>query len=217
MCFSAEASFTVATVAGIAGVATASRVGTRPVRWLAGIPCFFAMQQAAEGVVWLHFNGGFQATRFSLTALYIYLFFALIFWPTYVPIAVRVSEQRPWKRNVTLAALIVGLCVSAYNVLSLATREILPTVVEQSIQYGEGDISQKLTYGLAAVLVLYMSSIKKMWMIGTLAVMAFIVSEYSFHMAFISVWCFFAAIISVGLFFILKDEGPHAGVIQPRE
>ena len=206
MCFSAEASFTVGLLAGLAGVATVHQVKTPALRWLAHIPYFFAIQQSAEGVVWLYLNGKFQPTPVSLSAQYLYLFFALVFWPSYVPWAIRIAETIPVRQKICTVALVAGLCVAMFNSLQLLTTEVSPTVVGHSIHYWAGDITQQATYGLVSLGLLFVSSIPRMWIMGALSVTAFAVSGYFFSVAFVSVWCFFAAVISIGLFFILNSQ-----------
>ncbi len=45
-----------------------------------------------------------------------------------------------------------------------------------------------------------------MWILGGLALMGFVVADSLYYEAFISVWCFYAAVISIILYFILRDN-----------
>ena len=53
MCFSATASFTVAAIAGAAGVASLTQVTRKQDLLLAAFPLLFGAQQAVEGMLWL--------------------------------------------------------------------------------------------------------------------------------------------------------------------
>lgn len=208
MCVSAQASFIVGAGTGAIGLVTFKRARSTPHQWLALVPCFFALQQASEGVVWLHLKGDFQATPLSRIAQYIYLMFALVFWPAYAPFAVTMSEKVPLRRLLCSLAVVAGLLVSAFNTFQLVISSQVPAVVGHSIQYGFGDgyFPSRLTYGFVAMMPLFISSLRKMWVLGALALVGFIVSDYLYYNAFVSVWCFLAAIISVSLYLILKDN-----------
>jgi len=133
--------------------------------------------------------------------------FALVFWPAYVPFAFTMSEQMQFRRALCIAAGMGGLLVSAYNIFQLVGNTALPTVLGQSIHYGfEENYPARLTYGIVTMMPLFISNLRKMWILGALALLGFVVSDYLYNTVFISVWCFFAATISVLLYFILKDN-----------
>ena len=208
MCVSAQASFIVGAGTGAIGLATLRRARSTPRQSLALVPCFFALQQASEGVVWLHMNGDFHVTPLSRMAQYLYLIFALVFWPAYAPFAVTMAEQMPLRRTICKLGLAAGLLVAGYNVFQLVISTETPRVVGQSIQYGygEGYFPERLIYGFVALIPLFISSLRKLWMLGALAFIGFVTSDYLYYSAFISVWCFLAATICVLLYFILKDN-----------
>jgi len=208
MCVSAQASFIVGAGTGVIGLATFKRARSTPRQWLALVPGFFALQQASEGFVWLHLNGAFHATPLSRIAQYIYLMFALVFWPAYAPFAVTMSEKVRFRRILCSLVVVAGLVVSTFNMFQLVASSRSPAVVGQSIQYGygEGYFPSRLAYGFVALMPLFISSLRKMWILGVLALFGFVISDYLYYGAFISIWCFFAAIISILLYFILKDN-----------
>ena len=214
MCFSAQASFVVAAGTGSIGLATFNRERSSSLRWLALAPGFFALQQASEGLVWLHLNGNIEAAPLSRIAQYIYLTFAMVFWPTYAPFAVTMSEKIRFRRCLCSLVVVVGLLMSAFNAYQLVISSEAPAVLGHSIKYGygDGDFSWRLTYGIVSLIPLFISSLRKMWILGTLALLGFVVSDSLYYEAFVSVWCFYAAVISIALYLILKDneENPSA-------
>ncbi len=210
MCISAEASFAVGVGAGITGVATLQCTGAKTLPWLAAVPALFAVQQCAEGVVWLYLNGGFHQTPVSLIAQYVYLAFAYIWWPSYTPLAVALAEPVPWRRRWSFVAVVGGLCISAFDGYYLLTTDLSPTVVGHSIQYGHGALNARMTYGMVSLLPLFITSLPKLWVLGALSLVTFIVSDVFFSLTFISVWCLLAAVSSVVLWYVVKHYGETA-------
>src|SRR5262249_42575055 len=105
MCFSAQASFTTGAAlvpAGIYCVQTACRKDRRFVL-LALVPLGFAIQQCSEGFVWL----GLDYKDLTLVRQWsvVYLFFALAFWPFWIPFSLLMPETRP-KVRATFAFLV---------------------------------------------------------------------------------------------------------------
>ncbi|MGE0823729.1 MAG: DUF6629 family protein [Candidatus Binatia bacterium] len=207
MCISAEASFAVGVGVGLTGVATLQCAGAKSLPWLAAVPALFAVQQCAEGVVWLYLNGEFHRTPVSLTAQYAYLTFALIWWPSYMPLAIALAEPVPWRRRWAFAATLGGVCVSAFDVHYLLTTDLLPTVVGHSIQYGHGALTARMTYGIVSLLPMFVSSLPKLWILGALSFSTFVVADLFFPLTFISVWCLLAAISAIGLWVVVNNYG----------
>jgi len=98
MCFSAEASFAVAGVLTVVGWYTNKCVKTKQQKPFALIPWLFAIQQAAEGFVWLSAKGHI-ALCWGLYASYIFLLFALAIWPVWIPFSLLALERGHSKRT----------------------------------------------------------------------------------------------------------------------
>src|SRR5579862_5811777 len=138
MCFSAEASFAVGAVllpAGAYCVQTALRKN-RSYLVLAAIPLCFSAQQFCEGVVWLGLgrNDGALSERASLG----FLFFALAFWPFWIPLSALLLETQPTRKwligFITLLSLAWGLVL--YNpIVQDPQRWLTIQVVHHSVQY----------------------------------------------------------------------------------
>ena len=91
MCFSATASFVTAGTTAIIGVVALTRANGPRELPLAATPILFALQQGIEGLLWLDLPvapDGPLSTGLTL----LYLFFAEVFWPIFVPIAVLLVE-----------------------------------------------------------------------------------------------------------------------------
>lgn len=206
MCFSAEASFTVGTILGVIGVATLKQVHHWSRLLISLIPLLFAIQQIMEGIIWVHMDGEFISTPFSETIVYLYLFFAWVLWPVYIPITFLLSEKVPWKRYTCIICLLIGIVLTANNMQALFSEEIILSILGNSLFYGSSPAYDNMLYGIAIILPIFISSIPGMWVFGAGLLITFIVSQIIYALTFTSVWCFFCAAVSILLFRILKKE-----------
>jgi hypothetical protein len=209
MCFSAEASFAASGVLVPAGGFCLWSALRKQPRYLplAAIPLFFGVQQASEGVVWLALGKG--DTELVRPAALIFLFFAVAFWPMWIPLQAAVAEPIPWRRWLLAALAAVNTLWFWYLFWPLAVGPASLLQVEMvhhsiSYQFSELNVYQyvpliwlRLLYVLSVALPFVVASRSLgLWpgiVIGASAVVAVVAFEY----AFVSVWCFFAAILSV--------------------
>ena len=197
MCFSATASFSAGVV--LLGLGSLTLRAARHPRQipLAAIPLLFAVQQLVEGVIWMTFR--YEAPVLNGAMTHVYSFFSHVLWPIYVPIAVLLVEPRGWRRTAMAAFVAVGLAVGAYLMYALVTFPIISRPTGQHIEY----VSPHFL--AAAVMILYLlsttvspmlSSHRMVKLFGVLAFLSFATAYYFYTNWFISVWCFFAAILS---------------------
>lgn len=194
MCFSATASFTVSavlTVVGVYSVFTTLQHRTYRFLAIAFIPILFAIQQSLEGFVWLYWQPVF---------IWSYLFFAYFFWPVWVPFALLIFERK--KKVLFLSFLVWGIIVGglSYGYLLWNPNEVQAKIVSHSICYRNSclpNIFKVMLYGLATIVPPLFSSSRKIQFLGILFAVSAIVSYIVYYYAFASVWCFFAAIISI--------------------
>lgn len=195
MCFSAEASFVSASVLGVIGLATLAKVKNPRHYLLALIPLFFGLQQFFEGLVWI----GLEFAQYG------YLYFAYLIWPVWVPLSLYYLEKEPGRRSLILIFLLLGFLVSAIDFVSLIVYPPESKVVNCSIQYMAVQLPFKLIYGLVVVIPCFISSVKWMWAFGLAIAISFGVAEYFYQATFTSVWCFFAAWISLMCYAIVTS------------
>src|ERR1044071_4197500 len=113
MCFSANASFIAGSVLATTGVLTLRKVKSPKHILFAAIPLIFSVQQFTEGFVWLSLSDpGGQAWR--SIPITIFLFFAHVAWPVWVPLSVFTLEKNPQRGKILLGMLLIGIAVSAY-------------------------------------------------------------------------------------------------------
>src|SRR5438445_8313 len=109
MCFSAEASFAAAGALIPAGMYCVYSAGRKAPRTLlvALVPIAFGVHQAMEGCVWLGLRHG-DASAVQVWSA-VYLFFAVAFWPIWIPLSLAVAEQRVRRRLILAFFAAVGL------------------------------------------------------------------------------------------------------------
>ena len=223
MCFSATASFTAgAILAGIGTLTLRSALFAQRPRELpfAAIPLLFAVQQFTEGLIWLGFNAGEPFLNGAMT--HVYSFFSHVLWPVYVPVAVRWMEPAGWRRQVLLAFVAAGAAVAAFLLVVLVAFPVVARPVGQHVEYISPHFFAALTmvlYLSSTVLSPVFSSHRWVKVFGLLALLSF-GAAYGFYATwFISVWCFFAALLSavICLHFALRGrESRFALVAEAR-
>lgn len=204
MCFSATASFAAGASLSTIGVVTLRQARRRSEILFAAIPLLFGVQQTVEGVLWLSFRQ--DATFVRLAATFVYSLFSHVLWPVYVPLALYCLEETSWRRKAMLGFLAIGASVSAYLLYALIARPIVAEV-DRHIVYVTPHFFIGLVivgYVAATCFSEFFSSHGFVRLFGVLALLSFI-ATYLFHArALVSVWCFFAALLSVLIYVHLR-------------
>ena len=207
MCFSPEASFAAAAVLSGLGYASLKAAKTKPLILLGLIPCFFALQQFSEGIVWLNLRDVISSSFLTEMAKNTYLLIAFL-WPFWIPLSLFLNEKNSIKKKFLFLFLILGmiafLSISFY---ALPIQKTYPAIKGNSIQYGSlAPFYTKVIYALIILIPCFISSLRYMWAFGLFIVLSFAIAEMFYSYAFASVWCFFVAIISFSIYFIIKSN-----------
>ena len=207
MCFSATASFTAGTV--LLGLGTLTLKSARRPRELlfAAIPLLFAIQQLTEGVIWLTFR--YEAPQVNAVMTHVYSFFSHVLWPVYVPVAVLLIEPSGWRWRALIVIVAAGVAVGAYLLYILFAYPIVSRPVGQHIEYVSPHFfaaAAMTLYLMSTTLSLFLSTHRTVMAFGVLALSSFAAAYFFYATWFISVWCFFAALLStvVYLHFVLR-------------
>ena len=134
MCFCASASFCAGIVLSVIGVATIKKTHHPSQLLFASIPLIFAVQQIAEGVLWLSLPNPDYVTIQKITA-YIFIFFAEILWPMWVPIAILLLEKKATRKNIQKVFVGAGLIVGFYNAFCLISFNFEAKIIGHHISY----------------------------------------------------------------------------------
>ena len=211
MCFSASASFSAgALLLGIGTLTFRSALATRQRRALpfAAIPLLFAIQQLIEGVIWLSFTE--EAARLNAVMTHMYSFFSHVLWPVYVPVAVMLMEPNGWRRRALIAVVAAGTAVGAYLMYVLVAFPVVSKPTGQHIEYDSPHFFAAATmtlYLLSTALSPLLSTHRMVGVFGVLALGSF-GAAYAFYATwFISVWCFFAALLSAVVYLHVGVRG----------
>lgn len=205
MCFSATASFTASAALAIAGIATLKQARNRSQLFLASIPLLFAIQQFSEGVLWLTLPDQIN-TPIGQAALYTFLFFAVLFWPIWIPLSGFAAEKIQWRKYVLGALTLAGIVWSVYYFLYATKMSVSAQIANGHIQYVSDFPSNKWYYAGIILASCFVSSFPRIWIFGVLVAISLVVSYVYFEPAFGSVWCFFAALLSLILYKVMKEQ-----------
>ena len=200
MCFSTEASFTAGALLTTVGAVSWGKSSTTPQRVLSCIPVLFGAQQLSEGFVWLSLTHDSLAS-WEKPATIAFLFFAMVLWPILAPTAVWLLEPDP-KRQPWLGAMVglggllsvyLGYCLSHFHVqANLDCRHVQYDLnFPESLNFISGPL-----YFVVTVLPPLLSSLKRVRVQGAVTIGTYLLAKGFFEHYVISVWCFFAAIVS---------------------
>ncbi len=207
MCFSANASFVAGVAISTIGVVTLKKVQAPSQIVFASIPLIFGIQQIAEGVLWLTIPDPAYA-GLQQVATYTFLVFARVVWPLWVPLAIFLLEGK--RRKIEKILMLMGMGVSAYFIFTLLVEPTEAIISEHHIFYKQDypaslKLYSGIFYGIVTVVPLFISRFKRMWWLGAVIGISYIAAAFFFkHYAF-SVWCFFAAVISMSVYFIMNE------------
>ena len=214
MCFSAEASFAVAAVLIPAGVLSMVRADKTDRRYvpIAALPLFFGLQQAFEGMVWMADGNVVLVERFSFA----YMFFSWLAWTIWVPFSVYFLEPKQRKPLYLVLAILGGMMGAMQYFPYFAhdgwlTTEFLPHVIVYSgKELFDYIIGRTTTYSIYVAVVvgsLLLSSDANIRIFGMLVAAVTVVTYVFFSYAYISVFCFGGAVMSLYLVWMIFGDG----------
>lgn len=208
MCFSAQASFTSGTVLTAIGVITARKIKKPEQKLFASIPFLFGLQQFCEGILWITLRAG-KFAEIQNVSEHIFLAFALVIWPLFLPLALRLMEHAPARKAILTRLTIMGFVTSLVYAYCLIFYKVTPEIQGFHIQYNDQFPWNIAHYAFIFYLTLtilppFVSTFKWMWGFGILIAISGIVTGIFYSGYLTSVWCFFAAGMSLAIYGILN-------------
>jgi hypothetical protein len=208
MCFCAEASFGASVVLTGFGVAVIKKAKTPSQIPFAAIPLIFAVQQFSEGFVWLALSNPAFAhlERISSNT---FLIFAQMVWPLWVPWAIVLLEKDSGRKNLLKLFVGVGMLVSFYFAHRLVMYGVHPNIAGHHVAYKQvypdtwNHVADML-YGMATLVPTFLSKTKRVWIFGLAVTIAYAITYIVYVNYILSVWCFFSAIISILIYWIVQ-------------
>ena len=212
MCFSAAASFAAAGVLGVSGGLTLAQVKKKSELPFASIPLLFGIQQAIEGAVWVSFG----APVVNTVATYAYSMFSHVLWPIFVPFSVLMIETDPTRKKILRLFSFIGLFVGLYLLYFIIADPVTAHITKNSIAYHSPHL---YVYPIMALYLIatcgscLVSSHKIIKIFGVVLFISFAIAAWFFTETFFSVWCFFAAILSIIVYWYFRSNsaGPMPG------
>lgn len=208
MCFSAPASFVVGTILIVGGAYTL-RASRPQMRRLAAFPLLFGIQQLIEGSLWLSFNNDLSCMTNSL--VFAYLILSHVFWPIYTPLALAPFEANALRKKFLILFSLLGASVGAFLFTTIiretTANSAIACVKHHSIQYYITPAHPHLLiflYFVTTVGSCIISSDRRINYFGLALFLSLFASLELYYDSYLSVWCFFAAILSSGVYAIVK-------------
>lgn len=215
MCFSATASFITAAALIPVGIYSLNKAFQHEKNYLAlaAFPLFFGIQQLFEGGLWLALEdpSGMPTHALSMG----FLFFAYFFWPFWVPVAALLIEKNQARHTIFLILSVIGFAFGAslYVPLFIYPEWMSVSLDQNSIVYEpaliyDGIIPRaaiKIFYAAIVAISLLFSSVKTVRIFGIMIFTSVVGTAFFFAYAFVSIWCFFAAILSAYIVYIIHQ------------
>jgi Family of unknown function (DUF6629) len=193
--------------------ARAGRPENRAYVPMAVIPLVFAAQQFCEAGVWAGLSS--DLPDLVKPAALAFLFFAVAFWPFWIPYSAAALEDRPGKRLLFITLTEMGLVLGCVGYIPAAINFdgwVKVRVVNHSIRYDFASMPWARTvvgwlwgglYLVAVCCPLLMTRDRRLRWLGVAIAVSAVISHVLFWYAFASVWCFFAALLSLHIAYVL--------------
>lgn len=210
MCFSSEVSFGASAVIATTGVIALKQSKSKGEALFAMIPLLFGVQQFFEGCLWISLqNDGFKLLEQIST--YGFLTFAQLIWPVWVPLSIYAIEKNAMRQKLLKVTLLSGIFLFVLLGYRMVVYDVSAHIDNFHIFYRVGEFESTrwwngLFYLLPAAFPFLISSKKQINYLGILMILLFVVAKIFYIKYMISVWCLFAAILSMYIYFILKSE-----------
>ena len=207
VCFAPEADAAVGAIVVAVGVDALRHVSARQQLVLAALPMLFGLHQLTEAFVWWGLQGH-VAHWLERAAVWAYLLFAFSALPILVPIAVGLIERSSARRRVIGAFGVLAVAVAVALTIAVARSSIAVAIEGRHIAYrlealDHGGVLTRL-YVIATCGAMLASSYRDIAALGVLNVVAVPVLMWLTVSGFVSLWCFWAAIVSILIAFHLR-------------
>lgn len=200
MCFSATASFGASAILFGIGFISMKNSENRAQKFLASIPLLLSTQQVFEGVLWLSIPNP-DYFEWVKPSTYGFLLFAQVIWPIFIPMTLLFLEKEPKRKKILSYFLASGILQALLMGYGLFIFPAESTISGFHIRYDMDFPAANNWYGgvfyiLATGFSPFVSSIKRISLIGVIILFTYLFTRIFYEYYVISVWCYFAAMIS---------------------
>jgi hypothetical protein len=206
--FSIIMNFTLAGAIGVVGLLTLRRVSAPREVALALLPLLFALHQFTQGFVWLGMQHLIHPRALHMAET-IFVFYAQGLLTFLVPLAVWLIEPPGTRRSMIVILVLMGGLLTVYTMWGLAVQPTSVRVDGHTLIY-DNTWTEKTWIAVIYILTtcgsLILSSSVAVQLFGWVNIFGltgvFIVWPY----AFTSLWCLYAAAVSVLLYFYFGER-----------
>jgi len=200
MCFSATASFGASAILFGIGSLSMKNSENGPQKFLASIPLLLSIQQIFEGILWLSISNP-AYLEWVKPSTYGFLLFAQVIWPIFIPTALLLIEKEPGRRKSLSYFLALGIMQTLLMGYGLIVFPTESSISGSHIRYDMDFPAANNWYGgvlyiLATGFSPFISSVKRISLIGVIILFTYLFTRIFYGYYVISVWCYFAAMIS---------------------
>jgi hypothetical protein len=208
VCFSAEADLFGGAVLAVIGYDALRYVHHRSDRIaFAALPLLLAAHQLDEAFVWWGLQGHVSA-GVGHVAMWIYLLFAFVVLPTYVPCAIRALEPPGRRRSALTAFAVMGAVVSAALLTAMLRGPVTATLGHDHVSYGIHLHAGLLVVGAYVVATCgsaLFSGYRRIALFGALNLVGIAILARLAIDGFASLWCGWAALTSCAIALHLRS------------
>jgi hypothetical protein len=211
VCFSASANFIGSALLGAIGVATLTEVKHRRELLIAAMPCLFALHQLTEGFVWLGLDHKLpSAVAHDAGAAFVLYAQGLL--PFLLPLSVLLIEPTRARRRRMLDFLILGAALALYLLWGLIAYPLQVYASHHAIVYLNHITNTTIVailYVTATCGALFFSGFRGLILLAWLNLVGLLVVMVVRRYEFTSIWCAYAAVVSVVIYFFFLHSSPH--------
>ena len=170
----------------------------------------FSIQQFSEGMIWINMTTANVHLLYSSALLY--MFFAFLLWPAYFPFCLYFIETISMRRKILFGLIILGLILGVIIYIPLLMHDVDFNLkrINQSLAHSiQLTVYSQHFYTLSYALIIFISALvcskNEIKKFGLLVMISFLLAMFWFLYAFISVWCYFAAFLSLYIVYIVSS------------
>ena len=217
MCFSATANFVGSAVIGSIGIATLREVRHRRQFLFAALPCLFALHQFTEGFVWLGLDGVLPPKAAQMMGA-AFVLYAQGLLPFLLPLSVYMIEPEGRRRRRMLVFVLLGGALMLYILWGLIAAPLQVYLNHHSIVYRNPLVTNTavaVLYVIATCGALLLSGFRYLLVLGIANLVGLVTVAIVMAYAFTSIWCAYAAVMSILVYFHFQRRRHMEPVVYP--
>jgi hypothetical protein len=215
MCFSPQADVIGGLLVSGIGITVVRNVRERHDHLaFAALPLLLGLHQLTESLVWFGLQGHIPL-GIAHVATWVYLLFAFVVLPTYVPLAIRALEPPGRRRDIMSAFVAAGAVVSIWLLVAMLRGPVTAKLGSHHIAYHihlHAGLVIVSVYVLATCASAIFSGYHHIAIFGTVNLIAVAILARLTIDGFASLWCAWAALTSIAIAIHIRYGRPHRSV-----